>query len=198
MGGRIRALILVVSLIGVGVLIGSVLAQRRATPPAAVTVETARRVAAPRARVRVEVLNSGGTTNLARTATDVLREVGFDVVYFGNADRFDRDSSVVLDRVGRLESARAVADALGVRTVLSQPDSNLFVDVSVWLGKDWEGSEPAADPRTADPRAQRGPGEAPPERAWWDLRRFVPRREPAPVREGPAGTLVNPPGSGGR
>ena len=191
MGGRIRALILGVSLIGVGVLTGYVLAQRRATPPVVATVETARRVAGPQARVRVEVLNSGGTPGLARTATDVLREAGFDVVYFGNADRFDRDSSVVLDRVGRLESARAVADALEVRTVLSRPDSNLFVDVSVWLGQEWKPLEPAQGP-------QPGVERAPPGRAWWDPRRYMPRREPAPVRERPAGTLTNPAGDGGR
>lgn len=191
MGGRIRALILGVSLIGVGVLIGYALAQRRATLPVVAATETTRPAVTPQARVRVEVLNSGGTLGLARSATDVLRDVGFDVVYFGNADRFDRDSSAVLDRVGRLESARTVADALEIRTVLSRPDSNLFVDVSVWLGKEWKPFDPSQGP-------QPGVEGTFPERAWWDPRRYIPWREPAPVRERPAGTLVNPAAGGGR
>ena len=190
MGRRIRTLILVVSLIAVGVLAGYALAKRQVTLPVAATAETTRPVAAPGVRVRVEVLNSGGTPRLARTATDVLRHVGFDVVYFGNADRFDRDSSVVLDRTGQLESARAVADALGVRTVLSRPDSNLFVDVSVWLGKEWGPTEPVMAP-------ERDAGGEPPERAWWDPRRYWPWQQPGPTQEGPPGTLANPAGSGG-
>ena len=31
-------------------------------------------------RIRVEVLNAGGVSGMAREATDVLRSVGFDVV----------------------------------------------------------------------------------------------------------------------
>ena len=88
-------------------------------------------------RVRVEVLNGGGRDGVARSATDVLRDAGFDVVFFGNARSFDQDSSVVVDRVGELEWARAVADALGIPIVRSDPDPNLYLDVSVVLGRDW-------------------------------------------------------------
>lgn len=195
MGGRLRALILVAALIGLGVLAGSALSQWWGVPapgstrgPAQAAAAAARggRATAPARRIRVEVLNAAGRANLARSATDALREVGFDVVYFGNADAFDRDTSVVLDRVGDLAGARAVADALGIRAVRSEPDSNLFVDVSVLLGGVWE-LPPEAAPPAPEPR-------------WWDLRRFAPReeqpqREPAGVR--PAGAMANPPGEAG-
>ena len=113
-------------------------------------------------RVRVEVLNAGGIDGLARDATDYLRDSGFDVVNFGNVQDFGDDSSVVLDRVGRYETARAVAEVLGIDNVLSEPDSNLYVDVSVLLGSEWR----RPDPPEADAREQ------PP---WWDPRGWLER-----------------------
>jgi hypothetical protein len=141
----------------------------------------------PRDRVRVEVLNAGGRPNLARSATDELRAVGFDVVYFGNADSFDQATSVVLDRLGSVDRARAVADALGIRNVRSEPDTNLFVDVSVVLGSEWEPRPtPAPDGSAAGPA-----------RPWWDPRRYLPGPDPtAPGGERPGGTMANPTGDG--
>jgi hypothetical protein len=110
-----------------------------------VTTGAVRNVAPPVERVRVEVLNAGGVSGRARAATLELRDIGFDVVHFGNANSFDRDSSAVVDRVGRPELARAVADALGLDRVISEPDPNLFVDVTVLLGKEWGDAEPAAE-----------------------------------------------------
>jgi len=101
----------------------------------------------PEGRVRVEVLNGGGMAGAARRATDLSRDAGFDVVYFGNASSFDHAESEVVDRVGRPELARAVAEVLGIHNVLSDPDPDLYVDVSVVLGRDWESSaEPEANP----------------------------------------------------
>jgi hypothetical protein len=88
-------------------------------------------------RVRVEVLNGGGRAGVARAATERLRDAGFDVVFFGNAGSFDQDSSLVLDRVGRPEWARAVAEALEIPNLRSEPNPNLYLDVSVVLGRDW-------------------------------------------------------------
>lgn len=103
-------------------------------------------------RVRVEVLNGGGRRGAAKEATEILRERGFDVVYFGNAADFGRDSSVVLDRVGRPEGARDVAEALGIPNVRSEPDPNLYLDVSVMLGREWRPAEVG----TPDPTGQGG------------------------------------------
>ena len=88
-------------------------------------------------RITVEVQNAGGVDGMARTATDHLRSAGFDVVGVGNAARFDQEGSVVIDRVGKPEAAADVARALGIDSVRSEPDPNLFVDVTVRLGSDW-------------------------------------------------------------
>lgn len=91
-------------------------------------------------RLRVEVLNAAGVPGLARTATDRLRDRGFDVVYYGNARGFAPESSLVLDRVGRTEWAREVGDALEIERVATRPDSSLFLDVTVVVGRDWAGN----------------------------------------------------------
>lgn len=98
----------------------------------------ARTLSVPETRVRVEVLNGGGVGGAARRATEFARAIGFDVVYFGNAASFDRVESEVVDRVGRPELAEAVAEALGIGNVRSEPDPDLYVDVSVVLGSRWE------------------------------------------------------------
>lgn len=92
-------------------------------------------------RVRVEVLNAGGRPDMARRATELLRNRGFDVVYFGNAESFDQERSTVLDRVDRPDAARAVAEALGISGVGREPDGNLYLDVTVRLGSNWEPSD---------------------------------------------------------
>jgi len=110
-------------------------------------------------RVRVEVLNGGGVSGMAGAATEVLRTSGFDVVHFGNAADFDPERpSVVIDRVGRTDLAQAVAAALGIDNVQSEPDPNLYVDVTVVIGQAWvseprSGSDPSIDQRPRwDPR----------------------------------------------
>ena len=114
----------------------------------------------PEARVRVEILNAGGVSGMARDATRRLRSVGFDVVDFRSARPFDRERpSAVIDRVGRTDVAQAVADALGIDNVQSEPDPNLYVDVSVLLGSGWTRPDPISNADVGDP-----------ERAWWDPR----------------------------
>jgi hypothetical protein len=106
-------------------------------------------------RVRVEVMNGGGRPGMARAATGALRDAGFDVVDVGNWDSFDEPGSFVLDRVGRLETARQAADALGITDVRSEPDANLYVgDLRQYLKR----PSPAGDPdaRLVDPENDEG------------------------------------------
>ena len=86
---------------------------------------------------RVEVLNATRVAGIARDATQQLRDAGFDVVHFGNADGIGADSSVVYSRVSNDEIAKAAAAALGITRVVLQPDTTLYVDASVVLGADW-------------------------------------------------------------
>lgn len=92
--------------------------------------------------VRVEVLNASGRAGLARDVMRALRDEGFDVVSIGNAPAgTDPARSRVVDRVGKPERARAVADALSVDSVLSQPDTTLYLDATVLIGRDWKAGE---------------------------------------------------------
>lgn len=87
--------------------------------------------------VRIEVLNGAGTPGIARDATHRLRSVGFDVVFFGNADHFRHEESVVIDRLGEIGRARSVAAALEIDSVVTALDSSLMLEVTVLLGGDW-------------------------------------------------------------
>ncbi len=103
---------------------------------------------APTERVRVEILNGGGVPGAAARATELARAAGYDVVYFGNASSFDYIESEVVDRVGRADFARGVADALGIHNLRSEADEDLYVDLSVVLGQDWQppGTSDAPEP----------------------------------------------------
>lgn len=161
MGKRFGILILLLVLSGIAFAVGSFRWDHGDE-----SGETATSESSPLAqnRVRVEVLNGSGESGLAREATGALREKGFDVVYFGNAGTQSEEISVVMDRVGRMEMAHQVAEALGILQVRSEPDSTLFLDVTVRLGKDWKAS-PLVVMEKEDP---------PP---WWDIRRFFRKSE---------------------
>lgn len=160
MKARLQAVAAFLVLLLVGALVGSAVSQWDSIAP---VIRRSGSEASQQGRVRVEVLNGVGAIGAARTATDRLRNRGFDVVFFGNEGTFDRDSSLVLDRTERLVAARAVADALGIRNVRSEPDSNLYLDVSVLLGRDWEGLAAGIEEEDAE------------HRGWWDPRGWIGR-----------------------
>ncbi|MBV9775130.1 MAG: LytR C-terminal domain-containing protein [Gemmatimonadetes bacterium] len=141
---RFQTAALFVALLVVAGLVGSLVAgigsDRKAAPapPEKSDVPAAR--TRPGERVRVEVLNASGISGLARQATRTLRDRGFDVVSFGNAKGSPGTPSVVIDRVGKQGVARSVADALQIADVRSRPDTALYVEVTVVLGRDWKGA----------------------------------------------------------
>ncbi len=94
--------------------------------------------------IQVEVRNGCGKADAAADATSYLREFGFDVVDHGNHSSFDRDSTLVIDRVGNLEAAEKVATALGLSRdhVRQRLDSTLYLDVSVIIGHDYPEMRP--------------------------------------------------------
>lgn len=161
-GRRLQTIGLFVTLLAVAVLVGSLAAglagggapagtgePRAAAPstPARTRPSTAETSGAP---VRVAVLNASGIPRLADRGRARLRDDGrFDVKEIGNAPGFSPDSSVVLDRVGQVAPARAVADALGISRVESRPDANLYLDVTVVLGKDWAARNPESPAASA-------------------------------------------------
>ena len=94
-------------------------------------------------RIRVEVINTTRTHGLARRATRLLRDQGFDVVAVTSGGP-TIDTTVVLDRSGHSAWAASIARLLGpaARTDLS-PDSSRYLDITVLLGTAWR---PPAQP----------------------------------------------------
>jgi hypothetical protein len=140
MSARLRTALLLIVLAVVAVLLwSSVQGVRSGEEPRIGPVE----IAVPgRDAIRVEVLNASGVPGVARRGTERLRSRGFDVVYYGNASGFSPESSVVIDRAGNTAAADSVAGALGLRSVRVNPDSTLYLDVTVVLGRDWDGEQP--------------------------------------------------------
>jgi len=159
-GSRIRGVAVVAVVLVVGAFLGSALSQWWTTPLPS-DASTIPFLPIADQRIRVEVLNGGERSGMAAAATDSLRDRGFDVVSFDNAPE-PVDSSVVLSRAGEVAWARSVADVLGIPTVRIEPDENLYLDVSVILGSEWE---PAMVPSQPEPA----------ERGRWDPRTWFKR-----------------------
>lgn len=88
-------------------------------------------------RIRVEVINTTRTRGLARRATRVLRDQGFDVVSVSTGGP-TIDSTLVLDRSGHPAWASALARLLGPKARSeSRPDSSRYLDITVLLGTAW-------------------------------------------------------------
>ena len=88
-------------------------------------------------RVRVEVINTTRTRGLARRATRLLRDQGFDVVSVSTGGP-TLDSTLVLDRTGHQAWAASLARLLGPKARAEfRPDTSRYLDVSVLLGTAW-------------------------------------------------------------
>lgn len=123
MGGTGKV-ILVVALVGALYLAFGILTQLR------------REASVCEVPVVVEVLNGCGRAGIAEKVASRLRDLGFDVMYVGNADGFDYGETLVVDRTGDKDKARVVAEALGRAPVIRQVGRTFFVDVTVVVGED--------------------------------------------------------------
>ncbi|HVA65919.1 MAG TPA: LytR C-terminal domain-containing protein [Elusimicrobiota bacterium] len=87
--------------------------------------------------VTVEIENAAGISGLAFDATKILRSRGADVVSESNAPE-DGGRTVIYDRTGRIENARAVSRMLSCPSaeVMTRVDPSRLVDVSVILARD--------------------------------------------------------------
>ena len=158
---RLVTALAVLSLLGAGFLLGSFWLEWRDVPLGAsadsVPTSAVNLPAGWEQRVRVEVLNGFGRPGAARAAAEALREMGFDVVYFGNADSFEHDSTLVLRRSGDRTGVRRVADSLGVGRVEERIEPELHLDGTVVLGPEWRTAIEERRRREAEARASRDP-----------------------------------------
>ena len=90
--------------------------------------------------IRIEVLNGCGVSGIAEKVSRHLRDAGFDVMTWKNADSFNYPETIVIDRTGNLENARRVAGAMGLRTHIQQiiHDPYRIEQVAVIIGRDYD------------------------------------------------------------
>jgi hypothetical protein len=96
-------------------------------------------------RIRVQVLNTTKTRGLARRATRLLRDRGFDVVELGTTTPI-LDTTLVLDRSAHPAWASSVAELLQPARAVARPDSSRYLDVTVLLGRTWRPPAHPLDP----------------------------------------------------
>ena len=90
-------------------------------------------------RILVEVLNSSGIGGLARRATFLLRDRGFDVVGWGNDPNGRRGQTVILDYTNKPEAAVRLARVLGGAQIERGRDSlDRGLDLTVRLGSNYK------------------------------------------------------------
>jgi hypothetical protein len=87
-------------------------------------------------RIRVQVLNATKTRGLARRATMLLRDRGFDVVENGTLSE-TRDTTLVLDLSGHPDWANRIAQIFAPARVTARADSSRYLDIAVVIGATW-------------------------------------------------------------
>ncbi len=90
-------------------------------------------------KIRVEVLNASGVRDLARKTTMFLRDLGFDVVFYGNYPKGTVAHTVIVDRVSpEYKNAKILQRILGVPVLDYERDPDKLLEVSLVLGKDYK------------------------------------------------------------
>lgn len=87
--------------------------------------------------IRVQVLNGCGVGGAGASMASLLRRSGdIDVSEIGNADRFDFETTIVVDRTGHAATARRVAHIVGDPAIVLQRALEERFDVTVIVGYD--------------------------------------------------------------
>ncbi len=95
----------------------------------------------------VEVLNGTYQQGLARNASILLDNAGFNILRVGNADRMDYEHTVVINHIGNEEAAKALGDFISCYNIIDEEidlenetdEGEEDVDFTLVLGDDWDG-----------------------------------------------------------
>lgn len=96
-------------------------------------------------RVRVQVLNGTRVRGLARRATVLLRDRGFDVVETGTTSS-QTDTTLVIDLSGHPEWAKRIASLFPPARIQTRSDSSRYLDIAVVVGSSWRPPPQALNP----------------------------------------------------
>lgn len=114
------------------------------SPPVSSTRERSDLLVKAGEHIQLTVMNGSGAEGVARTFTDFLRARKFDVIEMTNFSNHDVKMTYVIDKANDLVAAKKVAYALGIpeKRIVTEPDSNAFVDAAVVIGKDFHSTNP--------------------------------------------------------
>ncbi len=93
---------------------------------------------------KIEVQNGTSTTGLAQRTAEYLKDLGYTVVSFSNADRSDYISSIIVDYSGKTNTVDLLAQRFNVvpENVRRQTGIDSRVDIRLILGQDYASSSP--------------------------------------------------------
>jgi LCP family protein required for cell wall assembly len=96
---------------------------------------------------QIVVLNGTDKPGIAEQTFKYLQSQGYNVVQFGNADRNDYPSTVIIDYSRKSETVQALAQLFNVspENLRENPNANSDADIRVILGADWQVPEGAGN-----------------------------------------------------
>jgi hypothetical protein len=100
------------------------------------------RQAEPLEEIQVQVLNGAGINGLAQDLRTFLQKhPRIDVIDVGNADRYDYQTTRVIDRSNNPQAAYRVLEILKTGQYMSESSNEMLVDVTVIGGRDLRNTE---------------------------------------------------------
>lgn len=92
-------------------------------------------------KITVEILNGTDQSGLARKTAEILKSLGYEIYQYENAETFDYEKTVIIDRRGNTSQAQEIAKEMRTSNVITEFNSETSnaVDVTVILGKDFDG-----------------------------------------------------------
>jgi anionic cell wall polymer biosynthesis LytR-Cps2A-Psr (LCP) family protein len=92
---------------------------------------------------QIEILNGMEIKGIAKKTADLFESFGYQVLSYGNADRFDYSNTIIYDRFGNSEAAKALGDLINCVNITNSENQALFAESSadfiIVLGKDFNG-----------------------------------------------------------
>ena len=101
----------------------------------------------PISDIKIEILNGCGENGIAAKISDFLRTEHIDVIRSENADNFDYEKTILIQRSYDFSNLKTVARTLDFdihneEQVITQPSSTADVDLTLILGKDYRSVKP--------------------------------------------------------
>lgn len=94
-------------------------------------------------KITLTILNGTIVNNLARNTKKIYEDAGFQVVFIGNAERNDIETTTIIDRTGNKINANFAATVVGVKSIITDITSvdQAGAELTLILGRDFDGTQ---------------------------------------------------------